>query len=128
MTNVLLIGLGSALGGMARYGVSYGLAIRFGNAFPFGTFVANITGSLLIGFLFATTAGDGRWPLSQGGKFFFMTGLMGGYTTFSSFSMETVNLMKSGSTGLAVGYAMASIILCVLAAWGGLAMGSSLGR
>ena len=128
MTNVLLIGLGSALGGMARYGVSYGLALRFGHGFPVGTLVANVTGSLLIGFIFATTAGDGRWPLGQGGKFFFMTGMMGGYTTFSAFRLETVNLMKAGNTGLAAAYAVGSMVLCLFAAWGGLALGNLVNR
>ncbi len=128
MTNVLLIGLGSALGGMARYGVSYGLAARFGPGFPSGTLVANVTGSFLIGLIFAATGTDGRWPLGMGGRFFFMTGLLGGYTTFSAFSLETVNLMKTGSVGLACGYACGTLGACLLSVWGGLGLGQMLNR
>jgi fluoride exporter len=128
MSNILLIGLGSALGGMARYGVTYGMAARFGPGFPVGTLIANVTGSFLIGMIFATTGTDGRWPLGMGGRFFFMTGLMGGYTTFSAFSLETVNLMKAGSVGMAFGYAIGTLVACLLAVWAGLALGQLINR
>jgi len=128
MSHVLLIGLGSALGGMARYGVAYGFAARYGPGFPTGTLVANVTGSFLIGLIFSATAMDGRWPMEQGGRLFFMTGLMGGYTTFSAFSLETVNLVKGGETGVAVAYAVGSLAACLLAVWAGLALGQALSR
>lgn len=128
MQNALLIGLGSALGGMARYGVAYGFAARLGTGFPYGTLFVNITGSFLIGLIFAATGTDGRWPVGTGGRFFFMTGLMGGYTTFSAFSLEAVNLVKAGNGGLAAGYAVGSLVICILAAWVGLALGQTFNR
>lgn len=128
MTNVLLVGLGSALGGMARYGVATGFAAKFGPGFPIGTLIANVSGSFLIGLIFALTGTAGKWPLPAGGKFFFMTGLMGGYTTFSAFSLETVNLLRSGQSGMAILYVMGSLVLCLVAAWLGLLLGQTLNR
>lgn len=128
MPNILLVGLGSALGGMARYGVALGCAARFGVNFPVGTLVANVTGSFLIGAIFAVTGSDGRWPLGEGGRFFFLTGLMGGYTTFSAFSLESVNLVRSGQTGAALAYAALSVAGCIAAAWLGLLAGQALNR
>ncbi len=128
MQNALLVGLGSALGGMARYGVAYGFAARYGTGFPVGTLVVNITGSFLIGLIFAVSGPDAKWPLGTGGKLFFMTGLMGGYTTFSAFSLETVNLLKAGQGGLAAGYTVGSLAACLVAAWLGLLAGQMLSR
>lgn len=128
MINALLVGLGSAIGGMARYGVSCGFAAKLGTGFPVGTLVVNVSGSFLIGLIYASGETDGRWPLTLGGRAFFMTGLMGGFTTFSTFSLETLNLMKGGSTAMAIGYASASLLACLLAAWAGLALGQIINR
>ena len=123
MTNVILIGLGSALGGMARYGVQVLAAARWGQAFPFGTITANVSGSFLIGLVFAVTEPLGRWPADVAVRHFFMTGLLGGYTTFSSFSLQTLNLAREGQMGWAILNAVSSVLLCLLAVWLGHAVG-----
>lgn len=128
MANVLLVGLGSALGGMARYGVALGFAARLGTGFPYGTLFANVSGSFLIGVMFAMLLPGGRWPMAEGGRFFLMTGMMGGYTTFSTFGLETANYLRAGDTRSAVAYAVISLIACVGAALAGIAAGQLLNR
>jgi CrcB protein len=113
----LWIGLGSALGGMARYFCSGVMARLIGETFPWGTLFVNVLGCLIIGF-FATVAGpDGRLFVDATTRQFVMLGLLGGFTTFSSFSLQTLALLNDGEwlyAGLNIG---ASVILCLVAVW-----------
>ncbi len=115
----LWIGLGSALGGMARYWCSGVMARLIGETFPWGTLLVNVLGSLIIGFVATVTGPDGRLFVDQTTRQFIMLGVLGGYTTFSSFSLQTLNLANDGEwlyAGLNVG---ASVILCLVAVWVG---------
>jgi len=111
--------LGSALGGGARYFFSGVIANQFGETFPFGTLIVNVTGSFIIGFFATLTGPDGRILVRTEGRMFFMTGICGGYTTFSSFSLQTLNLVRDGEIGLAGANIGMSVIFCLLAVWAG---------
>ena len=116
--------MGSALGGMARYGVSGSVARRIGETFPWGTLVVNVSGALVIG-LFAALAGPGGALSGERmAGAFVMTGLCGGYTTFSSFSLQTLNLARDGEWPRALANIVASTALCLLAVWAGFALGA----
>ena len=93
---LLLVMTGGALGTGARYAVSGLVANSIGETFPWGTLIINITGSFLIGFVFTLTSPDGRVMVSGSTRQFVMTGFCGGYTTFSSFSLQTLNLIRDG--------------------------------
>lgn len=124
----LWIGLGSALGGMARYGCS-GLAARYiGAAFPWGTLFVNVSGSLVIGFLAALAAADGRLLTSPDARAFLMIGVCGGFTTFSAFSIETLNLANDGDWLRAGANVVLSVVLCLFAVWLGYMGASALSR
>jgi fluoride exporter len=113
----LWIAIGSALGGVARYWCSGVAARLFGETFPWGTIFVNVTGSFVIG-LFATLTGpDGRIFASSTSRQFVMLGLIGGYTTFSSFSLQTLNLANDAEWLQAGGNVVASVVLCLLAVW-----------
>lgn len=117
MANYLLIALGSALGGVLRYFLSGVVAQRFGESFPFGTLIVNASGSFLIGFVFTISGTEGRALLSPATRNFLMAGICGGYTTFSSFSLQTLNLARDGEwlhAGLNI---FASVALCLVAVW-----------
>jgi fluoride exporter len=117
MLNYLLVALGSALGGMARYGAA-GLAARLiGPTLPWGTLIVNVTGSLVIGFLATLAAPDGRLLLPPDTRAFLVIGLCGGFTTFSSFSLETLNLARDGEWLWAASNVIGSVLLCLLAVW-----------
>ena len=92
----LVISLGGILGANARYLVSLYIAERFGTAFPYGTFLINVTGSLVIGF-FLTLATE-RLPIDPLWRLFFATGFLGAYTTFSTYTYEAALLLRAGST------------------------------
>ena len=113
----LWIFLGGGLGSVARFSLS-GLAARlFGETFPWGTLLVNVTGSLVIGF-FATAAGpDGRWLVAPSARQFVMLGICGGYTTFSSFSLQTLGLVREGEWAKAGLNSLLSFALCLLAVW-----------
>ena len=113
----LWIGVGSALGGMARYWCSGMAAVLFGETFPWGTLFINIFGSLVIGFFAEITGPDGRLFVGTLTRQFVMIGLCGGYTTFSSFSLQTLNLVDDGEWALAGFNIGASVVLCLLAVW-----------
>jgi CrcB protein len=111
------IGVGSALGGVARYWCSGVAARLIGETFPWGTLIVNITGSFVIGFFFALTGPDGRVLVSPTMRQFVMVGLCGGYTTFSSFSLQTLTLLQDGEFLYAGANVVTSVVLCMLAVW-----------
>ena len=117
MTLYLFIALGSALGGVARFAVSGVIANAFGDTFPWNTLVVNITGSFLIGFINTLTGSEGRVFASGSTRQFLMTGICGGYTTFSSFSLQTLALIDDGEWGRASGNVFSSVACCLVAVW-----------
>ena len=113
----LWITLGSAVGGVARYWASNLVTLWLGEAFPWGTLLVNISGSFVIG-LFATLSGpDGRMITTPDARQFVMVGVCGGYTTFSSFSLQTLTLMQAGDSGRAALNVIGSVALCLAAVW-----------
>jgi len=125
---VLWVALGGALGSVARYALS-GIAVRWlGAAFPYGTLFVNVTGSFAIGLLAALVAADGRPSLSADARAFLLVGVLGGFTTFSSFSLETLNLARSGALGPAVLNVAGSVALCLAAVSLGFATAGWLNR
>ena len=117
--NFFWIGVGSALGGVARYGCSVLAARAFGAGFPWGTLLVNVSGSLAVGFLATLALAEGRLPLSVEARLFLVVGVCGGFTTFSSFSLETLNLARDGEWFGAGAYILCSVLLCLLAVWVG---------
>ena len=125
---VLWVALGGALGSVARYACS-GVAVRWlGVGFPYGTLFVNVTGSFTIGLLAALVASDGRPLLGADARAFLLVGVLGGFTTFSSFSLETLNLARSGAVGPALLNVAGSVVLCLFAAWLGFAAAGLLNR
>ena len=122
------ITIGSALGGAARYWCSGFAANHFGETVPMGTLLVNISGSFIIGFFATLTGPDGRILASTETRQFVMTGFCGGYTTFSSFSLQTLNLVRDGEMKLATVNIVASVALCLLAVWAGHALAASLNK
>lgn len=109
--------LGGGLGSIARFAGSGVVARHFGETFPWGTLLVNVTGSFIIGF-FATLSGPGgRWLAAPAARQFVMLGFCGGYTTFSSFSLQTLNLARDGEWFRAGGNAVLSFALCLAAVW-----------
>ena len=108
----LLIMLGGALGTLTRYLVSLA-AMPISRELPWGTIGINITGSFLIGFIGTLTLAHGRYPLSENARLFIMVGFCGGFTTFSSFSLQTLDLLRSGAMLRAGLNVFASVVLCV---------------
>lgn len=122
MLNYILVGLGSAAGGISRFWASGVIANRFGQSFPWGTLFVNVTGSFFIGLFATLTAPEGRWLVGPSGRNFFMTGFCGGYTTFSSFSLQTLSLAQDEEWLYAAGNAAFNLVLCRVAVWLGHAL------
>ena len=117
MITYLWIAIGSALGGIGRYACSGLVARLFGETFPLGTLLINVLGSFVIGFFATLTGPNGRYLVPGDVRQFVMVGICGGYTTFSSFSLQTLSLAQDGEfvrAGLNIG---ASVVLCLLAVW-----------
>ena len=117
MWNYLCIAAGGALGTVTRFWFSGLVARHFGETFPWGTLLVNVSGSLAIGFFATITDPDGRLLVSPTFRQFFMIGICGGYTTFSSFSLQTLNLIRDGEWLYAGANAMLSVLLCLIAVW-----------
>lgn len=119
MRSYLWIAVGSALGGAARYW-SYGVAARYlGQTFPWGTLAVNVLGCSFIGWFAAMTGPDGRWLVATTWRQFVMVGICGGFTTFSTFSLETLNLSRDGQWMRATANIFSSLALCLLGVWAG---------
>lgn len=126
MESYLWIAAGSALGGMGRYWLSGVAATLLGGTFPWGTLIVNVLGSFIIGFFVAMTGPGGRIMVGTLPSQFVTLGFCGGFTTFSSFSLQTLTLVNDGEwlyAGLNVG---ASVVVCLVAVWIGHAVASHL--
>lgn len=114
----VLVFVGGGLGSMLRHAVNVGAARLFGFGFPFGTFIVNVTGSLVMGLIVGWFALRG--DASQSWRLFLTTGILGGYTTFSSFSLDAALLYERGAVGLAALYVAASVVLSIAGLFAGL--------
>ena len=120
MMNLALIALGGSVGAMARYGLSVYISRSFSQTFPLGTFAVNMLGSLLIGILIEMYESAIIPPEWRG---FLMIGLLGAFTTFSTFSLETVQLIRDNELGLALLNAVGSLVFGLLFVYAGLYAG-----
>ena len=123
---LMAIMVGGALGVALRVGVSAWIAQRFGESFPWGTFVANASGCLVIGVFAGLTGPDGALLVPSWFRAAVMMGLLGGYTTFSSFSLQTLNLASNGQWALAAANVVGSVVACLFAVWAGFAVAHAL--
>jgi len=127
----LFIALGSALGGVGRFWIGGLVAERMTKTvFPWNTLVVNIVGSFVIGILGALTMAEGKLSpnLRSFSTYFLMIGFCGGFTTFSSFSFQTLNLIRDGQWFYAFGNIIASVVVCLTAVWLGFLLGQILNR
>ncbi|MGD0193223.1 MAG: fluoride efflux transporter CrcB [Rhizomicrobium sp.] len=113
----LTVAAGGAVGTLLRYIISGFIAIRFGETFPWGTLIVNVTGSFVIGFFAVLTGPDSPYYVSSATRQFVMIGICGGYTTFSSFSLQTLNLIRDGEWLYAGGNVVGSVVLCLVFVW-----------
>jgi CrcB protein len=120
MPPILLVFLGAGLGGVLRHGVNLVSPRLFGGAFPVGTLCINVLGSFLIGFFAGWLAFRMQAEWSQSARLFIITGILGGFTTFSAFSLEFALLVERGAMGLAALYVTASVGLSLAAVFAGL--------
>src|SRR6266404_3812422 len=109
------VALGGALGSMARYWMGIRITVLAGLAFPWATILINILGSLVIGFLATLTGPEGRLPAPLDARAFLIVGMCGGFTTFSAFSLQTLDLARDGRLLLAGANIVLSIVLCLVA-------------
>ena len=110
----LVLALGGALGTLSRYSLSL-LTLPISQGVPWGTILINIAGSFLIGAFGTLTLANGRLPLPEEARLFVMVGFCGGFTTFSSFSLQTLDLLRSGNLTRAAVNVAVSVVLCVSA-------------
>lgn len=124
MSQLIAIAVGGAVGSVLRFLMSGWVHSWAGRGFPYGTLTVNVIGSLLVGFLFVVLlerlTDDSLWRAGL------LIGLLGGFTTFSTFSLETVNLIEAGELGKALVSVLVSVLVCVTAAWIGMRLGRQL--
>ena len=122
------VALGGALGSVGRVWVGGWFAQRFGDSFPIGTLFVNVSGSFLIGLLSALGTSNPQSIFAGNVRWFLMAGVLGGYTTFSTFSLQTLNLARQGDWLAAAANVFASVMLCLLGVWLGHICASGLNR
>src|SRR5579859_5948413 len=123
VTTWLAVAVGGALGSMARFWLAAVMMTLTGPRFPWGTLLINVLGSFVIGLVAGITLTPERIGMHPDIRIFLMTGVCGGFTTFSAFSLQTLELLQSGDVVPALGYAIGSVVLCVLATYGGWLLG-----
>jgi CrcB protein len=123
LNNYLWVALGGAIGSIGRYGIALAMVRLAGPRFPWGTLVVNVVGSFIIGYFGALSAGNGRMPAPNEIRLFVLVGFCGGFTTFSSFSLQTLELFRSGEALLGGVNVLGSVALCLAAVWLGVAAG-----
>lgn len=128
MDAYLWIAIGSALGGMGRYWLNGVIMDEVGGPFPWGTVTINVIGSFAIGAFAAATMTEGRWLVSPNVQRFVMVGILGGFTTFSAFSLQTLELFRAGDLWRAGGNVALSVVLCLIAVWAGYAALNAVNR
>ena len=119
----LWVAAGGALGSVARYWLAAFVAGLTGPYFPWGTLLINVLGSFLIGWFGAWTGANGPVDVPADIRVFVMVGICGGFTTFSSFSLQTLELLYAGETLWAGSYILGSVTLCLLGVWSGVTLG-----
>ena len=124
MTQLAFIAAGGATGALMRYWLSNGVYALLGRGFPYGTLTVNVTGSLLMGFIYVFMIE--RMDISVEWRAGLMIGLLGAFTTFSTFSIETLNLIESGEQLKAAMNILLSVTLCILGCWLGMVVGRNL--
>ncbi len=117
------VALGGALGSMGRFGLAAALAALTGPRFPWGTLLINVGGSFVIGWFGTLTGSRGAVSVPPDIRIFVMVGICGGFTTFSSFSLQTLELLQSGEVLWAGAYILGSVALCLLGVWMGTLLG-----
>jgi fluoride exporter len=120
----LMVGIGGCLGSILRFWLGSYIGNKMGTRFPYGTFVINVTGSFLIGLVFALFTVKTQW--SPNWRYLIPIGFIGGYTTFSSFEFETLRTMQDGQIGLGLLYVAASVVVGFVAVWGGMVAGRAM--
>lgn len=124
MTNILLAAFGGAIGSVLRYLVGVFSVRWFGPGFPWGTFAANVVGSFIIGLMVEMIAR--RFNASMELRVFIVTGILGGFTTWSSFSLDTMMLFERGAIAAAAAYVIGSLVVSFAAVFAGLALGRAM--
>jgi CrcB protein len=116
----LVVLAGAGIGGLSRYVAGTWIMAKYGGRFPLGTFIINITGSFLIGLLM--TLFTERWQPHPNWRLFLVVGVLGGYTTFSSFEYETLQAMRTGARWMGLIYVTGSVVIGYIGVWIGAAM------
>jgi CrcB protein len=119
----LAVAVGGAMGSVARFWLAGVMTTLTGPRFPWGTLLINVLGSFVIGLVAAATLTPERIAMHPTMRIFLMTGVCGGFTTFSAFSLQTLELMQGGELVPAFGYAVGSVVLCVIATYCGWLLG-----
>lgn len=128
LVTYLWVAIGSAFGGCLRYWLTKAIDTAFSEGFPIGTLVINILGSFVIGFFATFTGTDGRVLVPSDMRVFVMVGICGGFTTFSAFSLQTLNLARDGDFFRAGLNIVLSVVLCLLFVWIGHIMAAAVNQ
>jgi CrcB protein len=114
------VAIGGALGSMGRFWLGIAVLQLAGPRFPWGTLLINVLGSFVIGWFDVLTGEFGSWSVPADARAFVLVGICGGFTTFSSFSLQTMQLFQGGEALRAGAYVVASVVLCLVSVWAGM--------